>query len=86
VRCGIHPNMAIVTGEGTMTLQTESGRTLRVTRVLFVLGMRVNVLSVAALEDQGYGVGYYGREVHIFSTWGNPSTTPGEAEDQLDHS
>jgi hypothetical protein len=69
VRCGIHTNMATVRGEGTMTLQIELGRTLRVTGVLFVLGMRVSVLSAATLEDQGYGVEFYGHVVHIFSTW-----------------
>jgi hypothetical protein len=58
--------MAAVKGEGTVTLEIESSRTLRVTGVLFVPGMRVNVLSVAALEDQGYGVEFYGRGVHMF--------------------
>jgi hypothetical protein len=40
-----------------------------VTRVLFVPRMRVNVLSAAALEDQGYGVEFYGLE-SIFSLHG----------------
>jgi hypothetical protein len=70
VRCGIHTSMAIVKGEGTVTLQIESGKNLRVTGVLSVPRMRVNVLSATTLEDQGYGVEFYGREVHIFSTWG----------------
>jgi hypothetical protein len=39
VRCGIHSNMAIIEEEGTVTLQIESGRTLRVIGVLFVPGM-----------------------------------------------
>jgi hypothetical protein len=76
VRCEIHTRMAAVGGEGTVTLQIESGRTLRATRVLFVPGMRVSVLSVVALENQGYGVVFYGHGVHIFSTWGEAPGVP----------
>jgi hypothetical protein len=51
VRCGIHTSMVAVKGEGMVTLQIELGKTLRVIGVLFVPGMRVNVLSAVALED-----------------------------------
>jgi hypothetical protein len=41
-----------------------------VTGVLYVPGMRVSVLLAAVLEDQGYGVEFYGCAVHIFYTRG----------------
>ena len=70
VRYGIHTNMAAVLGEGTITLQIESGRTLKVTGVLFVPRSSHSILSVAALEGQGYEIGFYGQEVHVFSIRG----------------
>ena len=67
VRCGVHSSMAAVRGEGTVSLHIESSRTLRVPGVLYVPGMRVSVPSISALEDQRYGVSFFGCGVHIRS-------------------
>eukprot|EP00253_Pinus_taeda_P032558 PITA_32558 len=45
-----------VVGVGTMTFQRESKPPLKVSNVLYVLGMRKNLISVSALEDRGYEV------------------------------
>lgn len=41
---------------GTLTFQRESKPPLKVTKVLYVPGMRKNLISVSALEDRGYEV------------------------------
>eukprot|EP00253_Pinus_taeda_P012026 PITA_12026 len=43
-------------GVGTLTFQRESKPPLKVTEVLYVPGMRKNLISVSALEDRGYEV------------------------------
>ena len=43
-------------GVGTLTFQRESKPPLKVTEVLYVPGMRKNLISVSALEDKGYEV------------------------------
>ena len=70
VRCGVHSNMVVVQGEGMMSLQIESGMTLRVPGVLYVPSMRVSVLLISALEDQGYGVNFLSYGEHIRSVRG----------------
>ena len=45
-----------VRGIGKVKFQLVLGETLEVDRVLFVPGLRVSLLSVAALEDDGYTV------------------------------
>jgi hypothetical protein len=49
-------NMHTVKGVGCVRFQLESGGSLEVAGVLFVLEMKVNLLSVLALEDMGYAV------------------------------
>eukprot|EP00253_Pinus_taeda_P022537 PITA_22537 len=41
-------------GVGTLTFQRESKPPLKVSNVLYVPGMRKNLISVSALEDRGY--------------------------------
>jgi len=41
---------------GCMRLQLETGGSLEVVEVLFVLELKVNFISVVALEDVGYAV------------------------------
>jgi len=65
VKCGVHSTMVAIQGKGTISLQIESGKILRVPRVLYVPSMRVCVLSISALEHQGYGVSFFGCGVHI---------------------
>jgi hypothetical protein len=86
VRCGVHSSMVAVRGEGMVSLQIESGRTLRVPGVLYVPSMRVSVLSISALEYQGYGVSFLGCGVHIRSVRGQvpgPPVMIGISEDRL---
>jgi hypothetical protein len=74
VKCGVHSSMVAIQGKGTISLQIESGRILRVPEVLYVPSMRVSVLSISALEHQGYGVSFFGCGVHIRSV---RNQTPG---------
>jgi hypothetical protein len=69
-----------------VSLQIESGRILRVPGVLYIPGMRVSVLSISALEYQGYGVSFFGCSVHIRSIRGQalgPPVMIGINEDRL---
>jgi hypothetical protein len=54
----------VVRGFGNLRFQLEFGGLLELDRVLFVLGLRVNLLSVSALEDVGYCI-FFKRE-HVF--------------------
>jgi hypothetical protein len=74
VKCGVHSSMVAIQGKGTISLQIESGKILRVPGVLYVPSMRVSVLSISALEHQGYGVSFFGCGVHIRSV---RNQTPG---------
>jgi hypothetical protein len=59
-----------------VSLQIESGRTLRMSEVLYVPSMRVSVLSISTLEYQGYGVDFLGCGVHIRSVRGQVPGPP----------
>jgi len=86
VRCGVHSSMAAVRGEGTVSLHIESSRTLRVPGVLYVPSMRVSVLSISALEFQGYDVSFLHCDVHIRFVRGQVPEPPvmiGISEDRL---
>jgi hypothetical protein len=54
-------------GKGAVSLQLESGRIFRIPEVLYVPCMRINLLSISALEHQGYGASFFGCSVHIRS-------------------
>jgi hypothetical protein len=45
-------------GTGTTSLQMDTGIPLHLSDVLFVLGMRRNLVSISALEDKGYKVSF----------------------------
>ena len=53
-------------GVGTLTFQRESKPPLKVTEVLYVPGMRKNLISVSALEDRGYEVLFRGGHVLMY--------------------
>eukprot|EP00253_Pinus_taeda_P013157 PITA_13157 len=53
-------------GVGTLTFQKESKPPLKVTEVLYVPGMRKNLISVSALEDRGYEVLFRGGQVLMY--------------------
>jgi hypothetical protein len=57
-----------------------------VPRVLYVPGMRVSILSILALEYQGYSVSFFGFGVHIHFVRGQAPGPPmmiGISEDHL---
>jgi hypothetical protein len=55
VKSGVH-TMHAVKGVGCVRFQLESGVSLEVDEVMYVPELRVNLLSVSALEDMGYTV------------------------------
>ena len=52
-------------GRGTIVFQTEAGNKLRVTNVLHVLGLGMNLLSVSQLQNKGYDVYFIGNRVYV---------------------
>ena len=65
VRCEIHIE-EVIRREGSIVIELESGWTLAFHHVLYFPHLRVNVLSVSALEDQGYIVEFGG---HLVQLW-----------------
>jgi hypothetical protein len=59
--------MHAVKGVGCVRFQLESGGSLEVAEVLFVPELKVNLLSVSALEDMGYAVMFEDGQVLIRS-------------------
>eukprot|EP00253_Pinus_taeda_P013514 PITA_13514 len=53
-------------GVGTLTFQRESRPPLKVTKVLYVRGMRKNLISISALEDRGYEVLFVGGQALMY--------------------
>jgi hypothetical protein len=56
--------MHAVKGVGCVRVQLESKGSLEGEKVLFVLELKVSLLSVSALEDEGYGVMF--KHGHVF--------------------
>eukprot|EP00253_Pinus_taeda_P005925 PITA_05925 len=59
---------------GTLTFQRESKPPLKVSDVLYVSGMRKNLISVSALEDRGYEILFKGGQVLMY-----PRGTPADS-------
>jgi hypothetical protein len=55
VKSGMH-TMHAVKGVGCVRFQLESGISLEVAGVMYVPRLKVNLLSISALEDMGYSV------------------------------
>jgi hypothetical protein len=53
------------TGHGAMTFQREYGKPLMVRDVLYVSGMKKNLISILALKDTGYVVSFQDGRVYI---------------------
>jgi hypothetical protein len=53
-----------MTGSGTTSLQLDSGIPLHLSDVLFVPGMRRNLVSISTLEDKRYKVAFSDGNVH----------------------
>jgi hypothetical protein len=62
----------VVRGVGSVRFQLEFGGLLEFDGVLFVPGLRVNLLSVSALEDVGYCVLFKREHVFIYSEGVDP--------------
>jgi hypothetical protein len=65
VDCGTS-TMHAMKGFGRVSFQPESGGSLEVAEVLFVPEMKVGLLSVSTLEDEGYGVIIQHGHMHIY--------------------
>ena len=50
---------------GTVTFERESFHPLEVMDVLYVLGMKKNLISVSAMEEKGFDVTFSGGQVLI---------------------
>ena len=50
-------------GSKATSLQLESNDTLHLSDVLYVPGMKINFVSISALEDKGYKVEFSDRKV-----------------------
>ena len=53
-------------GVGTISFQRESLPPLEVSEVLYVPGLRKNLISVSAIEDKGYEVTFRGGQVIMY--------------------
>jgi hypothetical protein len=65
VNCGVGPQLA-VKGVGRVRFQLESGGLLEVGEVLYIPELTVNLLSVSALDESGFGVVFYGGHVFLY--------------------
>jgi len=52
-------------GKGTIVFQTEMGEWFRVTNVLHVPGMGMNLLSVSQLQGKGYDIFFIKEKVYV---------------------
>jgi hypothetical protein len=62
-------------GVGSISFRLESGAMLHVDEVLYVLGLRKDLLSVATLEDKGYWVIFKDRKALLWTKGSHLSTT-----------
>jgi hypothetical protein len=52
-----------VKGVGTTSFQLKSGKPLKMSEVLYVPGLKKNLLSISAMEDRGYAVAFVDGQV-----------------------
>jgi hypothetical protein len=64
-----------VKGEGTILFQLESGGSLEAQDVLYVPGLKKNLLSVSVMEDRGFVVMFKKGKVLICPEGASPDTT-----------
>ena len=62
-------------GSGTIMFQRESMNPMVFRDVLYVLGMKKNLVSVSMIEDQGLGVSFLDGHVHMFPKTAGPSAS-----------
>ena len=64
-----------IEGVGSTSLQLDSGTVLHIDDVLYVPGLKKNLLSVAGLEDKGYKVLFMDKKVLLWAKNENLSST-----------
>jgi hypothetical protein len=64
-----------IEGVGSISFRLESGAMLHVDEVLYVPGLRMNLLSVATLEDKRYWVIFKDRKALLWAKGSHLSTT-----------
>ena len=69
VRGGVHISAIVGRREGVVALQLESGWTLTFTGLLYVPSLRVSLLLVCSLEDQGHSMEFKGKSVYLCLDW-----------------
>jgi hypothetical protein len=74
VDSGVDSQLALK-GVGSVRFQLESGGFLEVAEVLFIPEMTINLLSVSALEIDGFGVAFYYGRVFLYLEGATPDTT-----------
>lgn len=52
-----------VKGIGTYTIKLKSGNLIQLSRVLYVLGIKRNLISISILEDDGFRIAFMGGKV-----------------------
>ena len=62
-------------GRGTITFQRESMSPMGLQDVLYVPGLKKNLVSVSMIEDQGLGVSFIDGHVHMFPKTAGPSAS-----------
>ena len=56
-----------IEGVGSTSLQLDSGKVLHIDDIIYVLGLKKNLLSVAGLEDKGYRVLFMDKKVLLWA-------------------
>ena len=64
-----------VVGRGTITFQRESMSPMVLRNVLYVLGLKKNLVSISMIEDKGLGVSFLDGHVHMFPKTSGPSAS-----------
>ena len=68
-KCGVNTSVVVGRREGSMVLELESGWTLEFRGVLYIPSLRVILISVSSLEDQGYSMYFRGDSVYLWPNW-----------------
>ena len=62
-------------GRGTVRFERESMQSMYLRDVLYVLGLKKNLVSVSTIEDRGFGVYVLDGKVHFFPKAEGPSAS-----------
>ena len=68
-------SVVIAVGRGTITFQRESMSPMVLREVLYVPGLKKNLVSVSMIEDQGLGVSFLDGHVHMSLKTVGPSAS-----------